>query len=342
MDDGSWLLWMIAAVLIFCAAWFAITETAFASVSRAKIRLRLDKGDRRGIKAGYVLDNFENAITTILIGSNIVHLTQAALVTVIVTKKWGLSFVAVATIITTVVVFLAGEMLPKSIGKKYSEKFALANAATLCFFMRICAPLSKCLTAIGNAAAKHTKGDIAVSVTEDELYDIIEDMTEDGKIDVQHGELIQSALMFDDIGVKRIMTPLDKIAAVNINDSCRQILNAIKTQHHSRLPVYRGSTDNIVGILHIRRYIRAYFKDGEKVDLLSVMDKAYYIPENRRIDDLLPELSAHKQNMAIVVDASGSALGLVTVEDILEELVGEIWDEDDEVIPGAEEGRAGV
>ena len=342
MDDGSWLLWLIIAVLLFCAAWFAITETAFASVGRAKIRLRLDKGDMRGKKAGYVLDNFENAITTILIGSNIVHLTLAALVTVIVTKKWGLSFVAVATIITTVVVFFVGEMLPKSIGKKYSEKFALANASTLCFFMRIFSPLSKCLTAIGNAVARHTKGDISVSVTEDELYDIIEDMTEDGKIDVQHGELIQSALMFDDISVKRIMTPLDKVAAVNINDSCEQLLAAIKTQHHSRLPVYRGRPDNVVGILHIRKYIKEYFKLGDKVDLLTVLEKAYFIPDNRRIDERLPELSAHKQNMAVVIDQSGSALGIVTVEDILEELVGEIWDEDDVVTPGGEEGTVGV
>ena len=258
MDDGSRLSmtpWIIAVVLLLFAAYFAVTETAIASVSRSRIKAKADKGDPRAEKAQYVLDHFDRAVSTLLICTNLVHIAAAAIVTVAVTARWGLSAVSISTLITTLVVFFAGEMLPKSIAKTYSERFTLSNAGGLKLLMRVFAPLSALLSAIGQAAANLTRGDGEISVTEDELYDLIEDMTEEGTLDEEQGELISSALQFGEVTVESILTPRVDLAAIDIDDTPEEILAQIKAQNHSRLPVYEGSIDNIIGILQIRKYI---------------------------------------------------------------------------------------
>ena len=365
MDGDSRLSmtpWLIAVVLLLLAAWFAVTETAIAAVSRSRIKAKADKGDPRAEKAQYVLDHFDRAVTTLLICTNIVHIAAAAIVTVAVTARWGLSAVSLSTLITTVVVFFAGEMLPKSIAKSYSERFTLANSGMLKLLMavfrplaaalsaigegaanltrgdpemrvlmKLFAPLSALLTAIGRGAAKHSKGDPEITVTEDELYDIIEDMTEEGSLDEEQGELISSALQFGEVTVESILTPRVDLEAIDIEDSPEEILAQIKAQNHSRLPVYEGSVDNVIGILQIRKYIKAYLKLGSAIDLHPLLDEPLFIHQSTKIDELLPILSKRKQNLAVITDNYGGTLGIVTVEDILEELVGEIWDEDDVV-----------
>ncbi|MBQ9687093.1 MAG: HlyC/CorC family transporter [Oscillospiraceae bacterium] len=329
MDDGSRLPWICAVLLLFCAMYFAVAETSFASASRTRIRLAEDRGDSRAKKALYVLDNFDQAITAILIGTNLVHVSTAALVTLAVTRRWGLSAVSVSTLITTGVVFFAGEMLPKSIAKKFSDKLALSSAGLLVFFMTVFKPLSKLLTWIGQAAAKLAPGDGEKSVTEEELYDIIEDMTEEGSLDEEQGELISSALQFGDVTVENVLTPRVDLVALDIKSSHEEILERIKSTNHSRLPVYEGSIDNIIGILQIRRTIKAYLRQGQALDIRPLLDEAFFIHQSSKIDELLPVMSRRKQSMAVVTDNYGGTLGIVTVEDILEELVGEIWDEDD-------------
>ena len=331
MDDGSRLPWIIAIILLFCASYFAVTETAFASASRSKIKTAADRGDGRAKKALYVLDNFDRAISTLLICTNIVHIATASIVTVAVTRLWGLSAVSISTIATTIVVFFAGEMLPKSIAKKYSETFAKACAAPLCFFMKLFAPLSALLSALGQAAAKLTKGDPQISVTEDELYDIIEDMTEEGSLDEEQGDLISSALQFGEVTVESVLTPRVDVVAIDISSSHEEILSLIKSCNHSRLPVYEGSIDNIIGILQIRKFIKAYLRLGSRLDIRPLLDEVFFIHQSTNIDELLPIMSKRRMNMAVVTDNFGGTLGIVTVEDILEELVGEIWDEDDMV-----------
>ncbi len=331
MDDGSRLPWILAFVLLLCAAYFAVAETAFASASRNKIKTAADRGDGRAQKALYVLDNFDRAISTLLICTNIVHIATASIVTVAVTRLWGLSAVSVSTIVTTIAVFFAGEMLPKTVAKKYSERCAKACAGPLCVFMKLFAPFSALLTLIGQAAARLTKGDPQISVTEDELYDIIEDMTEEGTLDEERGDLISSALQFGDVTVESILTPRVDLAAIDIEDSGEEILSLIKSTNHSRLPVYEGSIDNIIGILQIRRYIKAYLRQGPALDLRPLLDEALFIHQSTNIDELLPIMSKRRLNVAVVTDNYGGTLGIVTVEDILEELVGEIWDEDDVV-----------
>ena len=292
MDDGSRSTWLIVFLLLLAAMLFAVMETAFASVSRVRLKTGAEKGDKRAVRALYVTEHFDRAITTLLICTNIVHLATASIVTVYVTKRWGVSAVSISTLITTLVVFFFGEMLPKSIARKYSEPLSLATAGALCMLMTVLRPAAALLTWIGNAAAKMTKGDDETSVTENDIYDIIEDMAEEGKINVAF----------------------------------------IKEQNHSRLPVYEGTIDNIIGILHIRRYIRHYIRRGEALDIRPLLYEPCFIHQSTKIDDLLEMMSRQKINIAVVTDNYGGTLGIVTDEDILEELVGEIWDEDDRAV----------
>ena len=331
MDDGSRLPWIIAVLLLFCAAFFAVAETAYASCPKSRVKAAAERGDARAKTALLILDDFDKAISTLLICTNIVHIATASIVTVAVTKLWGLSAVSISTIVTTIVVFFAGEMLPKSIAKKYSEPLALATGPVLRFLMKVFTPLSALLTWIGQSAAKLTPDETPVSFTEDELYDIIEDMTEEGSLDEQQGELISSALQFGEVTVESVLTPRVDLVAVDISSSLENILAVIKTTNHSRLPVYEGSIDNIIGVLQIRKFIKAYLRLGNNLDLRPLMDEVFFIHQSTNIDELLPVMSKRKLNMAVVTDNYGGTLGIVTVEDILEELVGEIWDEDDVV-----------
>ena len=331
MDDGTRLPWIIAVLLLFCAAFFAVAETAYASCPKSRVKAAAERGDARAKTALLILDDFDKAISTLLICTNIVHIATASIVTVAVTKLWGLSAVSISTIVTTIVVFFAGEMLPKSIARKYSEPLALATGPVLRFLMKVFTPLSALLTWIGQSAAKLTPDETPVSFTEDELYDIIEDMTEEGSLDEQQGELISSALQFGEVTVESVLTPRVDLVAVDISSRLEDILAVIKTTNHSRLPVYEGSIDNIIGVLQIRKFIKAYLRLGNNLDLRPLLDEVFFIHQSTNIDELLPVMSKRKLNMAVVTDNYGGTLGIVTVEDILEELVGEIWDEDDVV-----------
>ena len=332
MDDGSILSVLIILALLLFADYFAVCETSFAAVSRIRLKTAMERGDRRANKAMYVCERFDKAITTILIGTNIVHLSCASYVTVLVTRRWGLSAVTLSTFVTTLVVFFVGEMLPKSIAKKYSLRLALGTASSLVFFMHLLTPVSFILTKIGEFASRLTKGDSEVSVTEDELYDIIENMTDEGDLDSEQGDLVHSALAFGDLTAESILTARVDMETIDVDDPLEEILSQVKASRHSRIPVYQDSVDNIIGVLQIRRFMREYLQKREKTDLRSLLAEPYFVHQSAKIDELLSVMSSKKINMTIVTDSYGGTVGIVTVEDILEELVGEIWDEDDEVV----------
>ena len=332
MDDGSILSVLIILALLLFADYFAVCETSFAAVSRIRLKTAMERGDRRANKAMYVCERFDKAITTILIGTNIVHLSCASYVTVLVTRRWGLSAVTLSTFVTTLVVFFVGEMLPKSVAKKYSLRLALGTASSLVFFMHLLTPISFVLTKIGEFASRLTKGDSEVSVTEDELYDIIENMTDEGDLDSEQGDLVHSALAFGDLTAESILTARVDMETIDVDDPLEEILAQVKASRHSRIPVYQDSVDNIIGVLQIRRFMREYLQKCEKTDLRSLLDEPYFVHQSAKIDELLSVMSSKKINMTIVADSYGGTVGIVTVEDILEELVGEIWDEDDEVV----------
>ncbi len=329
MDGDSWLSWIVIVFLLAMAAYFALAETAVTSVSRIRLKLRSDRGERRAEQALSVLDRFDQAIATILIGTNIVHLSAATLTTVTVIRTWGAQWVALGTALCTVAVFFAGEMLPKSIAKRYSERCALGVAPSLCFFMRVFAPLARALSSVGEVISRLFKGEPEITVTEDELYDIVETMTDEGELDSQQGELIRSALEFGDVTVERVFTPRVDLAALDADATHEEILSVIRRVRHSRLPVYEGSIDNIIGVLPIRRYIRSWLRTGEATALRTLLDEPCYVHQSASVDELLEELSRRKLSLAVVTDNYGGTAGVVTVEDILEELVGEIWDEED-------------
>ena len=331
MDDGSKppLLWVI--VLLLGAAYCAITETALSSVSRNKIKASADRGNPRARTVLAILEEFDKAITTLLICTNIFHIATASIVTVYVTRRWGINAVSISTIVTTIAVFFAGEMLPKSIGKKQPQKIILSCAPLLAFLMKVLSPLARFLTWIGHSVNKHSKADAPVSVTEEELHDIIDEMVEEGTLDENQSDLISSALEFGDLTAESILTPRVDISAIDIEDDPNEILAFIKEQTHSRIPVYEGSIDNIIGVLQIRKYLKSYLQTGKVPDIRATMDRVYYAHQSTEIHELLPQMSKRKLNMAVITDSYGGTLGIITVEDILEELVGEIWDETDVV-----------
>lgn len=330
MDSDSRAI--IFVVLLFIAsAYCALTETALASVSKTKIKILSDKGNKRANKVMYALDNFEDAITTLLICTNVAHIAAASMVTVLVTRKWGLSAVTLSTFVTTIAMFFIGEMLPKSIGKKINVEASLFCDGLLVLLMKILKPVSGFLSAIGKLTLKIVGGPEEVSVTEDEIYDIIEDMTEEGTLDEDAGELISSALSFGDTTVSAILTPRVDVIGIDINKSAEDILEFAMGQSHSRIVLFEESMDHIVGVLQIRKFLKAYISNQEIPDVRDVMDEVYFAHQSTAIDELFKSMTKNKLSMSVILDGYGGTLGIVTIEDILEEIVGEIWDESDEV-----------
>ena len=323
--------WIIAGLLILFAAYIAVAETSLASASRIRMKTLADHGNENARKVLWALEHFDRTISTILICTNIAHLGAASLITLAVTRKWGVSAVTLSTFLTTLAVFFVGEMLPKSIAKKYADRLILWCVRPLMGLVWFFRPASAMLSAIGNLAGKKVREDDAVSATEEEIHEIIDDMTEEGTLDEEHGELISSALRFNDLTVESVLTPRVDMDAIDIADSPEDILRQIREQNHSRLPVYEESIDHIIGILRIRRYLRAYLDQGKNVNIRKLLDEPYYVTESARINDLLTRMSRDKQSLAIVSDHYGGTVGLVTTEDILETLVGDIYDEEDEV-----------
>ena len=328
-DPDPRISYLAVALLIYLAAWFAVTETAIASVSKNKLKTASDRGDYRADDALFALENFDRAITTILICTNIVHISAASIVTVAVTRTFGLSWVTLSTFITTILVFFFGEMLPKSIAKKTPEKYALSHGHLLVVLMKIFTPFSSVLASIGNFASKITKSEPEISVTEDELYDIIDDMEEEGTLEEDESELIQSAIEFGDQTLSGIYTPRENIFAIDIDTPPEEMLEMIKEQTHSRIPVYEYEFDNIIGILQIREFMIEFIKHGKDTDVRSLLSKPLVLRRDYNIDDILQLMSEHKYTLAVVKNKQGKVMGLVSMEDILEELVGEIWDEDE-------------
>lgn len=332
MDEDSWLSLLLIFVLLLLGAYFAASEIALSSVNKIRIKLLADRGDRSAKKVQYILDHFDRALSTLLIGNNLSHILASAITTLMVTRLWGTDAVAAATLVLTVIVFFFAELLPKSIAKKYSEHFSRTIAGSMILLMRLCTPVSFLLSKLGNAAAKLGGVDAESTVTEDELYDMIENITEEGAIEAEKGELVQSALSFGHRTAGDILTFRVDVDAVSDGMPVDELIDYIRQIRHSRLPVYHESIDNVVGILSCRKAVKAYLRQGAAMDIRQVMDQPFFVHSSTEVDTLLPEMNRLKINMAIVTDDYGGMQGVVTMEDILEELVGDIWDEDDEVV----------
>lgn len=330
MDDspaGSIILFVL---LIFLSAYFSGTEISFASVNRIHMMSKASKGQKSAERVLHILDNFDEALSVLLIGNNIVNIGCATLSAVIASQIWGTKAVSVATVITTVVIFIFGEMLPKVFAKSCNERFAEIVSGSLLFLMKVLKPLSAMFTALSRLVSKpfkkHTENQ--VTMTEDELADIVENISEEDGFDEDTGRLVKSAMRFSNSSALDVMVPWDQVLKISTGLKTAEILDVVKNSVHSRIPVV-DRAGNLKGILQIRKFLKAYMKFNHNVILASVMDYPYYVNAESPIDELLTEMSNHRRNLAVVKGKEGDILGILTVEDILEELVGEIYDEDD-------------
>ena len=320
-------------IIIFCvlfSGYFSATETAFSSLNRIRVKNLAEKGDKKAKLVLDMLENFDSLLSTILIGNNIVNIACASVATLLFVRLLGEEQgPSVATIVITIVVLIFGEVTPKSIAKESPEKFAMFAAPFLNVLMIMLTPFNFLFIQWKKLISKifHTENDY--SITEEELLTIVEEAEQEGRIDEQESSLIRSAIEFSEQEAIDILTPRIDIVGVPHDATKEEIAQVFEETNYSRLPVYKESIDHIIGILYQKDF---YNLDDEETSFEHIIRPALFITESKKIGELLQELQNKKSHIAIVLDEYGGTTGIVTLEDILEELVGEIWDEHDEVI----------
>ena len=334
MPDGSVPLLIALIVLVILSGFFSATETAYSCANRIKLRTLSSNGNK---KAAGVLtfaeENFDKLISTLLVGNNIVNLTAATLSTLFFAKiLQGTSAdpSLVSTIVITITVLIFGEITPKSISKIFPEKFAMAVYHPVIFFYYLFYPINIVFSGWKWLIAKIFRLKNENVVTEDEIMTIVEEAEEDGTIRRDETKLIRSVIEFDDLEVGDILVPRVNIIAVDISTSMENIKKLFAKEGYSRLPVYKDGIDTIIGTIHEKDFFNAYLTGKKNIN--DILQNAFYTTEHVKISVLLRQLQKKKVHIAVVLDEYGGTLGIVTLEDILEELVGEIWDEHDEEV----------
>lgn len=328
--DSNLVYGIIIVLCIILSAFFSCTETAFSCANKIRLKSQADNGNKKAITALWVSDNFDRVLTAILIGNNVVNLGCSSIATVLCIDLFHNYGAAIATGATTLLVLTFGEVIPKCFGKEASDTIVLYTASILKTLTYILLPFVYCFTGIKTAVMKlaNIKKD-QPSVTEDELKYIIESIEEEGILEEQESEMVQSALEFDEKTALEILTPRVDVVFIDIEDTEENIKEIIMKERYSRIPVYEGNIDNIIGILQTRDYLEA-LSEGKTIDIKELLTEVHFIYKSRKLSDILTDFKAKKLHMAIVTDEYGGMLGVVTMEDLLEELVGEIWDEDEE------------
>ncbi|MCQ4021541.1 MULTISPECIES: HlyC/CorC family transporter [unclassified Ruminococcus] len=322
---------IVILICVMLSAFFSASETAFSTVNTVRMNHAAELGNKRAKGVVYITQHYDNALTTILIGNNIVNIGCSSIATVLCMNLFGDAGAAISTGALTLIILTFGEILPKCIAKENAESIAMATANILRILMTVLSPIVFLFMKLKQAAlALVSKGDKAPSVTEDELKYIIDSIEEEGVLEQQERELVKSALDFDEKTVQEVLTPRVDLTAIDIDDNENEIRKLIFEERYSRIPVYENSIDNIVGILYTRDYLEA-LANGESVSLREIIQPAYYVYKNKKLSYVLSDMKHKHQNLALVTDDHGGILGIVTVEDLVEELVGEIWDEDEEI-----------
>ncbi len=319
------------AALVAFSAFFSASETSFTSVNMIRIRNMAEEGDQKAVTAVKLVENYDRMLSTILIGNNLVNIALSSLTTVIATKLFGDAGVALATGVTTLVILTFGEILPKSWAKENSERLVLAIAQPLGFCSFLLWPLSTFFIWLKGAFRRGGEEEKAPSFTEKELMYMASVGQEEGVLEEQEKDLVQSALEFDETTVQEVLTPRVNLVALDIEEEQPEILRVVNGKKFSRIPVYEGTIDNIVGVVQSREILKKVIQ-GRPVRLKNLMTKATFVHRTMKISRLLAQFQRQKTHIAVVIDDYGGTLGIVTMEDLLEELVGEIWDEDEEII----------
>jgi CBS domain containing-hemolysin-like protein len=323
---------IIIVVCVLLSAYFSATETAFSTFNRIRVKNMAEKGNKKAALALRLSDNYDSLISAILIGNNIVNILASAMATLLFAKLIVNQDLAatVSTGVLTVVLLIFGEISPKTIAKYNPESFVLFSAPIINFVRVILFPFIIIFNGWQKLLAKLFKKNEDQGMTEEELISIIEEAEEEGDIDKEESDLIKSAIEFGDLTVEDIFTPRIDITALPADSDKATIAKTFSESGYSRIPLYSGSLDNVTGILYYKDfYARAYHTS---VPVTDIVKPVMYVAKTQQVNDLMKELQEKQLHMAVVTDEFGSTAGIVTLEDILEEIVGEIWDEHDEII----------
>lgn len=327
MNDDIIPRCILIAVLVLLGGFFAGSETAFSNCNRVRMKSRADDGEAGAKRVEKVLDRFDKALVTLLIGNNVIHVMATSSATVLAIHWFGSYGSLISTVVMTLIIFIFSETIPKSIAKANSDRFAESVSGILYALMLILTPVAACFTVLSNGL-KHllsSKSD-EPSMTEDDFKSMIETIEDEGALESEESELIQSALVFSDITVSDVLTPRVHITGIDQRDPENVYHEKIRQATFSRLPIYNPDMDHIVGILNTKAYMLRLHKEGT-CPLEAVMTEPYFIQSEMDIHSLFHEMCRRKLHMAVVLDQWGGTLGIVTMEDILESLVGDIWNE---------------
>lgn len=330
MDSQRATLIFIFAVLLALSAYFSATETAFSSLNRIRMKNMANGGNRKAIQTLKFSEDFDRVLTTILIGNNIVNIASASVATVIFTTAYGNAGVTISTIVTTVLVLIFGEITPKSLAKESPENFAMFSTPILKFLSVLFSPLNFLFAQWKKLLSRIFKSGDRQAMTQEELLTIVDEAESEGGLDSHEGELIRSAIEFNDLAVREILTPRVKVIALSEKSSVDQIRKAFTFHGFSRLPIFDENVDRIIGVIHEKDFYNM-LNEGQE-DLSSIIKSIVAVAPQTKISELLRRLQHSKSHLAVVVDEHGGTMGIVTLEDIIEELVGEIWDEHDDVV----------
>ncbi len=328
MDSDSFLI-LIAIICVILSGYFSATETAFSSMNVIRMKAYADDGNRRAALALKMVNSYDKLLSTILIGNNIVNILMASLATVLFVRHFGDVGASLSTLVTTVIVLIFGEISPKSLAKESPESFAMFSAPILHVLLVVLTPLNFLFVQWKKLLSRLFKSKRDDSITERELLTMVEEAAHEGGIDEQESELIRSAIEFNDVEAIDIFTPRVDVVGVPEDADRNTVARIFTASGHSRLPVYRETMDNIVGLVHQRDF---YLLPPEQDDIRSIVKPALFITKSMKIGDLLRMLQKNKSHMAVICDEFGGTMGIVTMEDILEELVGDIWDEHEVVV----------
>lgn len=324
------LLPISIVICLALSAYFSATETAISSVSRPRLKAIEESGDARAKTALRVTERYDDALSALLIGNNIVNIAASSIGTIVCIDIFGENLGALAsTIIMTLLVLTFGEILPKSMAKENSETIALLACGPLSVLMKVLRPLIWLFVQVKKLVIGRFHKEDTPAVTEEELRYILEETVDEGVLEEHESELIQSALEFNDTTANEILTPRVDVVGVDVESTPQEVAGVFLSERYSRLVVYEKSIDSIIGIITLKDFFSAYLKDPN-FDLRSIMQEVMFVPPGKPVYGLLKELQKQKAQIAVVVDQYGGTLGVVSLEDILEELVGEIWDEDEE------------
>ena len=325
MDPSSCLLYVF---FLLCSGYCACAETAYTAVSKVRLRTMADKGSKKAKKALWVCERFDKTLTTILIGNNVFHAACASLSALLVLRQFDEEYVVYGTLLTTLIVYLFAEMLPKSLAKARSEEIALAFSGSMVFFVKMLTPVSALFTGISSVLSRFFASGETRTVTEEDLISIIETIEDEGVLEPEQQELLNSAMEFRDKLARDIMIPMEEVMTVSSSAPIAEIVEIIKVTAYSRLPVYEGTRDNIVGILPTSLFL-SHYVSGTPVLLRKLLLKPYVFDQNTEISALLQRMRLNKLHMVFLTDEHRKKVGILTMEDLLEELVGDIQDESD-------------